>query len=121
VTIKLRKTRFFPPRAEFVGVDITKEGNSPAESKYEASKGLEQPILYSDLSMLVGFIEFYRNLIPLYEEKIGRWREHNKKRPAPGTATKEEEAQLLRAQWKDVDNDLLDELKQATSSEPRIT
>jgi hypothetical protein len=66
VTIKLRKTRFFPPRAEFVGVDITKEGNSPAESKYEALKGLEQPILYSDLSMLIGFIGFYRNWIPLY-------------------------------------------------------
>jgi hypothetical protein len=36
VTIKLRKTRFFPARAEFVGVDVTKEGNSPAQSKYEA-------------------------------------------------------------------------------------
>jgi hypothetical protein len=45
VTIKLRKTRFFPARAEFVGVDITKEGNLPAESKYEALRGLEQPML----------------------------------------------------------------------------
>jgi hypothetical protein len=30
-----------------------------------------------------------------------------KKRPAPGAATKEEEAQLLRAQWTDEDDELL--------------
>jgi hypothetical protein len=35
VTIKLRKTRFFPARAEFVGVDVTKEGNSPAQSLFQ--------------------------------------------------------------------------------------
>jgi hypothetical protein len=114
VTIKLRKTRFFPPGAEFAGVDVMKEGNSPAESKHEALKGLEQPILYSDLSMLIGFIGFCRNWIPLCEEKIGRWRDHNKKRSAPGTATKEEEAQQLRAQWQQTDGDL----KQATLDSP---
>jgi hypothetical protein len=40
VTVKLRKTRFFPPRAEFVGVDIAKEGISPAESKHAALRAL---------------------------------------------------------------------------------
>jgi hypothetical protein len=64
-TIKLRKTRFFLAQAEFVGVDITKEGNSPAESKYDALQGLEQPILYTDLRMLIGFIGFYRTWMPL--------------------------------------------------------
>jgi hypothetical protein len=34
VTVKLLKTRFVPKRAEFVGVDVMKEGNSPAQSKY---------------------------------------------------------------------------------------
>jgi hypothetical protein len=70
VTIKLRKTRFFPARAEFVGVDMSKDGNSPAQSKYDALRGLGKPQLYSDLSMLIGFIGFYRNWIPLYESRI---------------------------------------------------
>jgi hypothetical protein len=60
VTAKLRKTRFFPPRAEFVSVDITKEGNSPAESKHAALRALGRPLLYTDLRMLIGFIGFYR-------------------------------------------------------------
>jgi hypothetical protein len=58
---QVEKIRFFLPRAEFVGVDVTPEGNFPAESKYNALKGLEQPILYSNLSMLIGIVGFYRN------------------------------------------------------------
>jgi hypothetical protein len=42
-TIKLRKTRLFPAPAEFVGADVTKDGNSPAKSKHEALKGIEKP------------------------------------------------------------------------------
>jgi hypothetical protein len=118
VTIKLRKTRFFPPRAEFVGADITKEGNSPAESKYDALRGLNKPLLYSDLSMLIGFIGFCCNWMPLYKSRIGQWREHNRKRPAPRAATKEEEAQLPQAQWTDEDDELLKKLKQAILDNP---
>jgi hypothetical protein len=33
VTVKLRKTHSLPSRAEFVEIDILKEGNSPAKSK----------------------------------------------------------------------------------------
>ena len=98
-TVKLRKTRFFPSRAEFVGVDVTPTGNTPAESKYAAIRELEKPILYTDLRMLIGFIGFYRNWIPLYESRIGPWRDHMKTAPAPGTTTKEEEAAILQELW----------------------
>jgi hypothetical protein len=60
VTVKLRKTRFLPKRAEFVGVDIMKEGNAPAESKYDAIEKLTRPTLFSDLRMLTGLLGFYR-------------------------------------------------------------
>ena len=59
VTIKLRKTRFFLARAEFVGVDIKKEGNSPAESKYNVLGGIERPMQYTDLRILIGFIQIF--------------------------------------------------------------
>ena len=39
--IKLRKTRFFPARAEFVGVVVTKEGDSPAQSEHDVLQGLD--------------------------------------------------------------------------------
>jgi hypothetical protein len=64
VTVKLRKTRFLPSRAEFVGIDILKDGNSPAKSKYEAIEELERPEIFTDLRMLIGFIGFYRDWIP---------------------------------------------------------
>jgi hypothetical protein len=59
VTVKLRKTRFFPKRAEFVGSDVLPTGNSPAESKNEAISELERPCLFTDLRMLIGLIGFY--------------------------------------------------------------
>jgi hypothetical protein len=68
--------------------------------------------------MLIGFIGFCCNWMPLYKSRIGQWREHNRKRPAPRAATKEEEAQLLQAQWTDEDDELLEELKQAMLDNP---
>ena len=43
VTVKLLKTRLLPKRAEFVGVNVMKEGNAPAQSKYAAITTLEPP------------------------------------------------------------------------------
>ena len=99
VTVKLRKSRFFPKRAEFVGLDVLNEGNSPARSKNEAIMNLERPRLFTDLRMLVGTIGFYRDWIPLYETRISPWRRILKLQPAPGTATKEEEESLLTRLW----------------------
>jgi hypothetical protein len=45
VTIKLHKTRFFPLQSEFIGVNMMKEGDSPAQSKHEALKGLDRPLV----------------------------------------------------------------------------
>jgi hypothetical protein len=53
-----------------------------------------------------------------HQVRIGRWRDCNKKQPAPGAATKEEEAQLLQVQWEGEDDKMLEELKQATSDRP---
>jgi hypothetical protein len=120
VTVKLRKTRFLPSRAEFVGIDILQDGNSPAQSKYEAIEELEQPELFTDLRMLIGFIGFYREWIPLYEERIGRWREHMKKAPTPGETDKETEASIMRNLWTKADDELLREMKQAVLTGPLL-
>jgi hypothetical protein len=118
VTVKLRKTRLLPKRAEFVGVDVTKEGNKPAQSKYATITELGRPTLFTNLRMLIGMLGFYRQWIPLYEERIGRWREHMKKAPNPGTSSNEEEATILRILWTEEDDTLFATLKQEIISGP---
>jgi hypothetical protein len=68
--VKLRKTRFFPKRAEFVGAHILKDGNYPAETKNDMITNLKRPKLFTNLRMLIGFIGFYRNWMPLYETRL---------------------------------------------------
>ena len=63
VTVNLRKSRFFPKRAEFVGVDVLPSGNAPAQSKNKAIKALERPITFTDMRLLIGLLGFYRNWI----------------------------------------------------------
>ena len=116
-TAKLRKCRFFPPIAEFVGLDVHADGNSPAESKFDAFRKLSQPVLFTDLNMLIGCFGFYQEHLPLYEIRIGRWRNHQKLRPLPGTP-KEEEMRILREAWTSTDDDLLQDLKDAILSKP---
>ena len=116
-TAKLRKCRFFPPVAEFVGLDVHPDGNSPAQSKFDAFRKLSKPVLFTDLNMLIGCFGFYQEHLPLYEVRIGRWRAHQKLRPLPGTP-KEEELRILQEAWTSTDDDLLQDLKDAILSKP---
>lgn len=63
VTIHLRKCRFLHTSAEFVGFDITSNGNAPAASKFPAFKRLVRPHTYTDLRMLIGIFGFYHQFI----------------------------------------------------------
>ena len=58
-TVKLKKCRFFEPDTEFVGIDITPEGNKPAASKDKAFRSMNQPITFTDLRMIIGMEGFY--------------------------------------------------------------
>ena len=93
--MNLRKSRFFPKRAEFVGVDVLPSGNAPAQFKNKAIKALEQPITFTDMRLLIGLLGFYRNWILLFETRIAPWRKILKQQPATGTVSKEEEAEMM--------------------------
>ena len=116
-TAKLRKCRFFPSVAEFVGLDINAKGNSPAKSKFEAFTKLEPPKTFTDLNMLIGCFGFYHEHIPLYETRIKRWRDIQKLRPQPGTP-KQNEMTIIRKAWTPKDDQLLQQLKSDILSEP---
>jgi hypothetical protein len=117
VTAKLRKCRFFVPIAEFVGLDVHPDGNSPAASKSKAFRDLTRPNTFTDLNMLIGCFGFYQEHLPLFEVKMDRWRQIQKLRPPKGTAL-EEDAKILKKEWKDEDDQLLEELKDAILSFP---
>ncbi|CAJ1946484.1 unnamed protein product, partial [Cylindrotheca closterium] len=97
VTVNLRKTRFLPARAEFVGRDLLPNGNTPAQSKYSTIKKLCPPASYLDIQMINGLFGWYSQWIPHLEEKIQRWRTMVMDKPKPGECTKEEEAEQVKA------------------------
>ena len=117
VAIELRKTRFLPSRAEFVGLDLLPEGNAPAQSKNEAIRKLGKPLLFGDLRMLIGFFGFYSKWIPWCEEVIGPWRAVLKKKP-PVDVDKQEEARLFANLWQPKEDSLLHVMKEAILSGP---
>ena len=80
VTVKLKKCRFFPQSAEFVGMDVEADGNRPARSKLQALEDLKSqaPQTLTDLRQLIGLIGFYQDWIERYELRIGRWRQNIK-------------------------------------------
>ena len=63
-TLKLKKCKWFQDRREFVGTDIAAGVTQPAHVK------LEQPNTWGELRMLIGFLGFYSQFLPLYDLEI---------------------------------------------------
>ena len=119
VTVKLKKCRFFPQSAEFVGMDVEADGNRPARSKMQALEDLKTqiPKTLTDLRQLIGLIGFYQDWIANYELRIGRWRQHIK--ALKGTQPTENEVQLS-GTWQEEDQKLLIELLDELITRPTL-
>src|SRR5210317_831761 len=118
VTVNLRKTRFLPARAEFVGRDLLPHGNSPAQSKYGTIKKLCAPATFSDIQMINGLFGYYAPWIPHLELEIQPWREYVKQKPAQGEKTEEEVKTQVRKLWTKTDDEQLERLKDSIISGP---
>ena len=119
VTVKLKKCRFFPQSAEFVGMDVKADGNRPARSKMQALEDLKSqtPKTLTDLRQLIGLIGFYQDWIANYELRIGRWRQHIKQLKA----TKPTEGEIgLETTWNSEDQKLLIELLDELITRPTL-
>lgn len=110
-TIKLKKTRFFPEQAEFIGINLLKQGNTLAWSKYEPIRRLAPPTLFSDLQMLIRLIRFYQQWLPLYEVRISPWYEYLKEWSSNREASKQQEANKMKELWQPKDTAPLEQLK----------
>jgi hypothetical protein len=67
LSMNLRKSSFFPTRFEFVGVDVCKDGNRPAQSKHGLLKSWPAPKLVCNVAKLIGFVQFYSRFIPNFK------------------------------------------------------
>jgi hypothetical protein len=67
---KLKKCSWFPIKVEFVGHDLTHEGNMPAESKDALLNHWTRPTTVRDVSSFLGFGNFYSRYIPHFELRV---------------------------------------------------
>ena len=117
-TIKLKKCKFFDTQCEFVGVDIGRDGNSPAASKFAAFKRIPRPETWADLRMIIGMFGFYSAWIQNFEVRIKPWRSLQKRAPNPGSVPVDVERQMLAALWTPAHSNLLEALKSEILSGP---
>jgi hypothetical protein len=67
LTMKLKKCQWFPKEVEFVGVDISVKGNSPARSKFQYLQVWKTPKSPREIMSFIGFGMFYCRWIPYFE------------------------------------------------------
>lgn len=82
LTWKLKKCQWFPQEVEFVGVDISVKGNSPATSKFERLAQWRVPETPRDIMSFIGFAIFYLRWISHFELKVKPLRQLIKDFPA---------------------------------------
>jgi hypothetical protein len=59
LSLKLGKSYFFPKRFEFVGIDVSPDGNRPAKSKHGLLTSWPVPEFVRDVAKFIGFAQFY--------------------------------------------------------------
>ena len=70
VSFKLEKCEFFYPRVEYVGHDLTAEGQHPARSKYQLIADWALPATARNLQSFVSLCGFYQKYQPWFEIHI---------------------------------------------------
>jgi hypothetical protein len=75
LSLSLKKSHIFPKQFEFVGVDVSPDGNCPAMSKHSLLHHWPSPELVRDDAKFVGFAQFYSRFIPQFEQRISALRD----------------------------------------------
>jgi hypothetical protein len=70
VTFQLKKCEFLTDRIEYVGHDITSDGNCPAQSKFDLITDWPLPCTGSSLASFIGLLTFYNIYCPFFEIRV---------------------------------------------------
>ena len=105
LSLSLKKTHIFPVRMEFIGIDVSEDGNRPAMSKHQLLRTWPDPLIVRDIASLIGFAIFYSSFIPHFEVCTKRLHEITKlvySEPVARHFDKD-----ARAEWVDIKRALL--------------
>ncbi len=108
--LNLCKSFFFPTRFEFVGVDVCKDGNCPAQSKHSLLKTWPASEFVRDVMKLIGFAQFYSQFIPNFEMRAEPLR----------TVCKQEYTKPVATNWTLEIEGALEDMKDAILLDPCI-
>jgi len=75
LSLKLEKCIFLPNVVQFVGVNVSIQGNRPAATKMEMLQQWPTPTTVRDVASFIGFVLFYSRWIPYFEIRASRLRE----------------------------------------------
>jgi hypothetical protein len=78
LSLNLRKSFIFPPRFEFVGIDVCDNGNQPAKSKHTLLQTWPPPELMHNVAKFIGFAQFYSHFIHHFKIRIAPLRKLTK-------------------------------------------
>jgi hypothetical protein len=70
VTFQLKKCEFLTNRIEYVGYDITPNGNCPAQSKFDLITDWPLPATGQSLGSFIGLVSFSNIYCPFFEIRV---------------------------------------------------
>jgi hypothetical protein len=108
LSLNLKKCHWIPERLKFVGIDVTADGNRPAQSKHQLLDSWPVPTIVRDVSSFIGFAIFYSKFIPLFESRITRLRE----------ITTLESTELVAPVWDSKAQSEFDDIRNAILADP---
>ncbi len=102
LSLNLLKSHFFPRRFEFFGIDVSTDGNRPANSKHGLlTSSWPAPEFVRDVAKFVGFAQFYSHFIHHFELRISPLRK----------ICRNEYTELAAPFWTDAAQDAFDEMR----------
>ncbi len=75
LSLSLKKSHIFPKQFEFVGINVSPDGNRPAMSKHSLLHHWLSPELVRDVANFFGFAQFYSRFIPQFKQRISALRD----------------------------------------------
>jgi len=107
--LSLKKRFIFPLRFEFVGNDVSPDGNGPAQTKHHLLESWPKMDIVRDVTKFIGFAQFYSMYIHHFEFYIAPLRE---------ITIKSKYTDPVAPLWLDAAQRSLDDVKEAILSNP---
>ena len=110
LSFKLSKCKFFNPRVEYLGYDLTSQGNCPAQSKFDLVKEWTLPEHGTPLLSFIGLCTLYACFSPWFEinlKPLRKFQRLHHRKVIPSTVWKPDLIQLFNKCKKNITSSLV--------------